>query len=219
VLDSGLDVSGPNGAPDGKIDELDETIIAPGVEVMQVAYHFTFHADPQPVPPAALPVAGATPGTVLTVQQGAPNDAVKTERGVAISLVSGNVPTAFGTAAHTITRPDFTSAVLQDAKFYTQASLFDYAFGPPIAPERKTNYLANVRAVQVMLVTRSSTPAPDGASSPVPGPSAPVLNMNATPAWLTGASTTTAGSDRFARIRLDTTVTASNMVSRRLLYE
>ncbi len=216
VLDSGVDVSGPAGVPDGTIDELDETILAPGVEVMQVAYHFTFHSDP---PPAPLAVVGATPGTLLKVQPGAPNDAVQADRGVALSLVSGGVPTAAGVAADTITRPDFTSPALQDAKFYTQASLFDYRFGPPITPERKTNYLANVRAVQVVLVTRSATPAPEGAASFVPGPSAPVLNLNQTPAWIAGASTTAAGGDRYARIRLDTTVTLSNMVARRLLYD
>jgi type IV pilus assembly protein PilW len=216
VLDRGIDVN-----LDGAVTEDDEAILATGVEVMQVAYHFTEHIN---APPAPLAVVGATRGVPVTVVKGAPNEAIRLERGLA---------RAADATAGVITRPDFTSPGTADAKYYSQASLFEFGFGPPIADERKTNYLANVRAVQIALVTRSISPAPEGEWNllPVPPPWADAtnynfrhLNLDQVPAWTATASTTVVGADglrrdQYARIRTETTVDLSNMVARRLFYD
>lgn len=201
VLDQGVDVNG-----DGNVDEADETILAPGVEIMQVAYQFNLRDDATP----ALASVGLSPGTGISFATGAPNESIRIER-----ALTG----AADSTANRITRPDFTSSNEADAKFYSQASLFPYRFGPPLAPERTTNHQGNIRAVQVALVARSASIAPDGGWNVVPGPGSPVFNMNVTPAWIQASSTTSNGTDRYERVRLESTVHLSNMVARRLLYD
>jgi type IV pilus assembly protein PilW len=204
VLDTGVDMDG-----DGDVDADDETIIAPNIEIMQVAYHFQFHAEgPNP----AIPPAGTAPGVALAVSAGAPNAAIATQRGAPGSATDAP-------AASAITRADFTSTVLADAKFYDQASLYEFGHGPPMAAERKTNHQGNIRAVQIVLVARSSGAAREGSTGLLPGPGAPVLNMDVTPDWIAAWAAARGGSDGLERVRLETTVNLPSMVSRRLLFD
>ncbi len=193
VLDRGIDVNG-----DRVIDQNDEAILASGVELLQVAYHFTSNIDVGAGTDTTLPPAGLTAGT-------------------AVSLVGGTAASAT-TTAETITRTSFAgSTQLVDPTYYKNASFYDYRFGPPLAPQRQTNHQANISAVTVMLVTRSDSPAPDAVGWIIPGPQAPFANMNQTPAWIAGGAPS--GKDAYERIRLDTTVQLSNLVARRLLYD
>ncbi len=198
VLDRGIDVTGDGGVPDGVIDHKDEVILASGVEILQVAYHFTANINVTAGTDTTLPPAGFTAGAPLTI--------------------TGGTAASATTAPDTITRTSFAaSAQLVDASYYKNASFYDYRFGPPLAAERQTNHQANISAVTVMLVTRSDNPAPDSGGGIVPGPQAPVANMNLTPAWMQPAAPS--GKDAYERIRLDTTVQLSNLVARRLLYD
>lgn len=193
VLDRGIDVNG-----DGVIDQNDEAILASGVEILQVAYHFTANIVVATGTDTTLPPAGFAPSTALSIRGG-----------------TGATATA---AADTITRTSFAeSTQLVDARYYKDASFYGFRFGPPLAPERQTNHQANISAVTVMLVTRSDSPAPDSGGWIIPGPQAPVANMNQTPAWIAGGAP--GGRDAYERIRLDTTVQLSNLVARRLLYD
>jgi type IV pilus assembly protein PilW len=199
VLDRGLDVTGNGGAPDGVIDAMDEAILASGVEILQVAYHFTSNINVGAGTDTTLPPAGLTAGTA------------------AVSIVGGTAASAT-TTAETITRTSFAASTMTvDPRYYKNASFYDYRFGPPLATERQTNHQANISAVTVMLVTRSDNPAPDSGGWIIPGPQAPVANMNQTPAWIAGGAP--GGRDAYERIRLDTTVQLSNLVARRLLYD
>jgi type IV pilus assembly protein PilW len=204
MLDTGTDTD-----LDGDVDERDELIVAAGIEVLQVAYHFQFHAEgPNP----AVPAAGAQPGVPIVIASGAPNATVAGQRGAPAVATPTPAPSA-------VVRASFRSGALADQEFYDQASLYPYGFGPPIANERKTNHQGNVRAVQVAVVGRSSAPSPEGASGGLPGPESPVLNMNQTPAWVAAFAAANGGRDGYERVQLDTTVNLASMVSRRLLYD
>jgi type IV pilus assembly protein PilW len=204
MLDTGVDVNG-----DDVVDERDEILVAPGIELLQVAYHFQFHAEgPNP----AVPAAGTTPGVPLVVQAGAPNAVIAAAR--ASPTTATDAP-----AASAITRADFGSKVAADSEFYEQASLFPYAFGPPMAAERKTNHQGNIRAVQVVIVGRSSTPSPEGNTGLPPGVGGPVLNMVGTLPWIQAVVDARGGSDGLERVRFESTVNLASMVSRRLLFD
>jgi type IV pilus assembly protein PilW len=208
VLDTGTDANGS-----GAIDAADEQILAAGIEVMQVSYLFELHAG------GRLPEAGAQRGVAITVAPGAPNADVQGRR--ATAAVATAAP-----AASAIVRADFKSSAAADTEYYDQASLYPYRFGPPISPERRTNHQGNIRAVRVMLVGRSQTPAPETLAGWCPGTNSPVLNMNATPAWIAGHcaahgvwNAADGGRDGYDRVRFETTVTLPSMVSRRLLFD
>jgi type IV pilus assembly protein PilW len=187
VLDRGLDVD-----HSGTVDAGDEALLAPGVEIMQVAYEFT--------PGSGLDPVGRTPGTPITIRGGTSATATLD--------------------ANRITRTSFAaSADEADTSYYENASFYSFRFSNPLPVERTRNHQANLGAVQVLLVTRSTAPNMDGAGSPPPGPQAPVLNMNTTPAWIQDYVTERGGNDGYERIRLETTVNVSNMVARRLLYD
>jgi type IV pilus assembly protein PilW len=204
MLDTGVDVNG-----DDVVDERDEILVAPGIELLQVAYHFQFHAEgPNP----AVAAAGTTPGVPLVVRAGAPNAAIAASR--ASPSVATDAP-----APGAITRADFGSKVAADSEFYEQASLFPYAFGPPLAVERKTNHQGNIRAVQVLMVGRSSTPSPEGNTGLPPGSGEPLLNMVGTPPWIQAVVDARGGSDGLERVRFESTVNLASMVSRRLLFD
>jgi type IV pilus assembly protein PilW len=204
MLDPGVDTN-----QDNVVDGADELIIAAGIEVMQVAYHFQFHAEgPNP----AIPAAGMAAGVPIAVVSGAPNATIQGQRGAPAAATSTPAPSA-------IVRANFRSGTLADQEFYEQASLYPFGFGPPIANERKTNHQGNIRAVQVVLVGRSSSAAPEGATGALPGADAPVLNMNVTPAWIASWAAANGGRDGLERIRLETTVNLPSMVSRRLLFD
>jgi type IV pilus assembly protein PilW len=204
VLDTGTDANN-----DDVVDARDEVIVAAGIEVMQVAYLFTLHAEgPNP----AVPPAGAEPGVVITVRPGAPNTTVQARR--ATAAVATEVP-----APSAIVRADFKSAAALDPEYYDQASLSPYRFGPPLAPERKTNHQGNLRAVRVMLVGRSQSAATETSAGIPPGAGSPVLNMNVTPTWIADLATARGGRDGYDRVRFETTVALPSMVSRRLLFD
>ncbi len=199
VLDRGLDLDGS-----GAVDENDELIVASGIELLQVAYEFAPDVNVLAGTDNTLPPVGLTPGEIVRVATG--------------------TPTTANRAAHTVTRPSFASALEADAQLYERESLYPFRFGPPLAAERATNHLGNVAAVRISVVARSLTTAPvetRGAFVPAAmqgglGRTNPVFNLNTTPAWMPRGAD---GRDGNERIRLDTTVQVSNMVSRRLLFQ
>jgi hypothetical protein len=204
MLDTGTDANG-----DDVIGPDDEIVVAAGIDVMQVAYLFNAHDEG---PPPAIPPAGTEPGVVITVQPGAPNAEVQGRRPT--PAVATQVP-----APSAIVRADFKSAATLDPEYYDQASLSPYRFGPPLAPERKTNHQGNLRAVRVMLVGRSQSAATETSAGIPPGAGSPVLNMNVTPTWIADLATARGGRDGYDRVRFETTVALPSMVSRRLLFD
>jgi type IV pilus assembly protein PilW len=199
VLDRGIDLS-----RDGVIDENDELIVAEGVELLQVAYEFTSNVDVASGTNSTLAPVGLAPGIPVAVRPatadrvGAPN-----------------------LAANTITRPAFASIVYTDAQFYDRESYYAYRFGPPLALERTTNHVANVSAVHLAVVARSTASAPAQARGEhVPGftTTSRVFNLDRTPAWI-AAGADADGRDGNERVRVESTVLLPNMVSRRLLYQ
>lgn len=191
LLDRGLDVSGPAGVRDGVVDAWDDAIVAAGVEIFQVAYEFTQNGA------ATLAPAGLTPGTPITIRR-------------------ADVA-APSTTANSIATTPFALGLGVDGQFFRRVSFYEYGFSP-LAAERRTNHQANISAVHVAIVARApGAPAPGTRGSTVPGPGNTVMNLDTTPAWiLAGAS---GGLDGQERIRAETTVTLSNLASRRLLFQ
>lgn len=195
MLDSGVDVD-----RDGLIDERDERILAQGVEILQVGYHFTPNIDVAAGTDTTLAPVGYAPGLPIAVRGGTSATAT--------------------TAADTITRTSFAASAAEvDSTFYKNATFYEFRFGPPLAPQRTTNHAANLSAIQVSLVTRSDSPNMEPGGGLLPGAQAPVLNMNQTPAWILTYAATRGGKDGYERTRLDTTVHLPNLVARRLLYD
>jgi type IV pilus assembly protein PilW len=199
VLDRGLDLSGPAGTRDGSVDEHDEAIVAPGVEVLQVAYEFT------PV------VTAASDDTLLAV--GRPPDPTIPPLPITIRPLG----TPADRAPNAITRTAFASTAQVDATYYRRVTFSEFGFNP-LADQRKTNHQANVSAVHIAVVARAAgAPPPDTRGTLVPGTGNTVFNLDRTPAWIAEAAKD--GYDGHDRIRLETTLDLPNMRSRRLLYQ
>jgi type IV pilus assembly protein PilW len=173
---------------DGDVDQDDEELVAEGVESLQVGYVFYN---------GALPLAGATAGTAVATSAGTAADA--------------------STAADTITATLFPGATPQPGQTaYVPSSFYPYTFGPPPAAERLTNRQANIQAVRVAVLARSTGSDMQGASRA--DSYFPLLNQNALPAWITGYATTLGGHDGYQRIVLDATVSLPNMATRAMTY-
>lgn len=191
VLDRGIDVAGSStGGPDTKIDENDEQIVAEGIETIQFAYVFAN---------TALAVAGTTPGTAIVVAAGPTTTTPKYGVTTAQHLSTTPFPQAFDAATQTV---------------YDPTSWFTYTMGPPMAGERTTDNQANVRQVRIAVVGRSPEPDPEHAESfPLP-----VFNQDTAPAWIADYAAAVGGRDGYSRVRVDATVTLSNMVGRGQVY-
>ncbi len=200
VLDMGVDTD-----RDGAVTVADEQILADGVEALQVSYAFADVIEDS-VDTTLAPV-GATAGTPVSI--------------VAGQIATGASDSANQTAGR-ITRTDFAAPdpLVSIGEAYSRSSFYPYTFGPPLPAERKTNHQGNIRSVELAVVARSATPDPDvGGKGALTGAAGfTVLNLDATPAWISGAAAAR-GHDGHERIRFDTTVNLPNMLNRRMLDE
>lgn len=122
VLDQGIDSDG-----DGDVDDLDEQLVAEGIESIQVSYQLYSGLQ-----------AGATPGTTVTFTPGSAATATAT----ADTLTTTSFPGAAPAPGETV---------------YGPTSFYGYAYGPPPATERNTNHQANVEAIRIAVLARSAT--------------------------------------------------------------
>ena len=179
VLDQGIDRDA-----DGDIDLDDELLIAQGIENFQVSYGFL---DP------AIPAAGSTPGTAITVR-----GAGSTADAAAETITPTNFPGAYN--ANEI------YPILHSSQFFTPSSA-------PLDPKRTTNDQGNIRSIQIAIVARSAEPDTAGFSNLgyTPGSRLWVMNFNALPAWIAP------GDDQYARAVVTTTIQIPNTASRGLV--
>ncbi len=177
VLDSGTDNDG-----DDDVDVDDEVLLAEGIEAFQVSYLF---ASP------TLPVAGADPGTALTIR----------------------TDVAADTTAQAITRTTFPGVLLPGQFTYAPSSFYGYALIPPLPAARLTNHQGNVRTVRIALVARSPEPDPATSANLVwqAGSSLLRFNQAAAPAWVVADG-------GYQRTALETSVNLPNMTVRAIPY-
>lgn len=186
VLDQGVDTD-----LDGDVDANDEQLIAEGIESIQVSY--VFNSD-------ALAPAGTTAGSAITLAAGTAATAGTGANAVTTTLFPGTPPASPG--------PNDT--------IYTPSSFYPYTFGPPAAAERGTNHQANVQAIRVSVLARSTSSDIQGATRA--DGFLPVLNQAGLPAWVTGYASALGGHDGYQRVVLDTTVGLPNMATRAMTY-
>lgn len=121
--------------------------------------------------------------------------------GTAIAFAKGATG---ATTGNNLTTLLFPGTEKTGVPVYGWTSWYGYPVGPPPHTARLTDHQANVRAVRVGLVARSSTVDPTMQG----GGKVPLLfNMDAAPAWIRPG-------DRYARVTLEATVLARNMVAR-----
>lgn len=124
--------------------------------------------------------------------------------GTAIAFTKATTAATSGAGMTTL---DFPGTPKTDVPLYGWSSYYGYAVGPPPATARLTDHQANIRAVRVALVARSPSVDPSLASG---GQVPLLLNMDQLPDWIRAT-------DRYARVTLETTVLARNMVTRAML--
>lgn len=184
VLDAGVDTD-----LDGDVDADDETLIAEGVESLQVAYVF---AEP------SIPPAGNVSGVPISFKDGATY-----------------TPDA---AANVIVRTNFPGPLAPSGMVYESSSFYGYSLVKPPAA-RKTNAQANIRRAIVTFVTRSPTPDPVVNSNLKYATGSPLykLNQNAGAAWVL-SERGVRGDDGFQRTVVETSVGLPNMTARTMNY-
>ena len=159
----------------------DEQLIAGNIEMIQVAYLL-----------ANGTTVGVTPGTGITL----------------------STTDTFGTPSTTnqLTRLVFPGPTPDAGESdYSPTSWYKFAIGPPPAAQRLTDHQANIRAVRILVVGRSSLPDTRAGETSV----YPAYNMNAAPAWLGGS---TSMRDGLQRVPLETTIDLPNMSVQGMTY-
>lgn len=150
MLDHGVDANF-----DGVRDANDETVLAEGIESLQVAYVMNN---------SLLGVRGLSGGTAIAFPAGRPTEAA-----------SDSVDTITTTSFPGVTPIPTTESI------YQASSFFAFPVGPPPSPLRLTDHQANIVAVRIGLVARSPDPQPD----PTGGDGPRLLfNMSAQPSWI-----------------------------------
>jgi type IV pilus assembly protein PilW len=150
MLDMGVDLSG-----DGAVDELDEIVVAEGIELMQVAYVM---ANP------ALAPRGLTPGVAIALARGEPG--AQSATAMTTLLFPGNVDPGFANP---------------EGSPYAWSSWFRWSVGPPAHARRLDDHQANVVALRIALSARPATQP----TSQRPGLArGPLFNANAFQAWM-----------------------------------
>jgi type IV pilus assembly protein PilW len=164
-----------------------EVPLAEGVEAFQVAYVF---AD------AAAGTAGTTSAAAITFLY-ANNDQTVTGTGtnrIARTAFPGNDPTASQTA-------------------YAPSSFYTYAY---TSDARKTVHQANIRALKIGLVIRSTDIDPAALRANAVS-AVGLLNQSALPTWLSSEpKMAQLGTDGYQRVRVETTINLPNMLVRSL---
>lgn len=185
VLDRGVDTD-----LDGDVDVDDESLIAEGIESMQVGYVFA---------ESTLAPAGTVAGTAVAILDGATN--------------------APGTAAQTIVRTNFPGPLAPSGMVYESSSFFGYSLARPPAA-RKTNAQGNIRRVILTFVARAPSPDNTVRANLRYVTGSPLYrqNQNAAPAWVTGELTNLGGDDGYQRTVVETSVALPNMTARTLNY-
>jgi hypothetical protein len=144
----------------------------------------------------ALAPRGVTPGTPVT-------------------LVAAAVA---GQSADGLTLLSFPGVVDPALSIYRPTSFYGFTFGPPAHAQRLTDHQANIRAVAISLVARSTEPERIlvGAT-----PLGTVLNQDRLPAWVDPAQRAlpavvdvNPAVGHYLRVRFDTTVPVRNMMAR-----
>ena len=170
MLDPGVDTD-----LSGSLDANDETVLAEGIESFQVAYVMNN---------TALALRGMTPGSVI-----------------------GFVPAM--TAAATQSANDITTLVFPgtatgapptNASVYDPSSFYSHSVGPPAATARLSDHQANIVAVRIGIVARSSDPEPDQSAGELPQL---LFNMNGQPSWISAT-------EKYARTRIEVTIPVRN---------
>jgi type IV pilus assembly protein PilW len=136
VLDTGLDENG-----DGVLDELDEVVIAEGIESFQVGYVMTN---------AALAPRGTVPGTRIEFVPGLPG-ATAGDRMTTLQFPGPVAPGGFEYAP-------------------TSWFGYAVGPTPSVANERLTDHQANIRGVRISMVARGPEPDPAAAREEVFAP-------------------------------------------------
>lgn len=122
------------------------------------------------------------------------------EAGTAIAFAEGAVGSTSGSGMTTL---QFPGTVASGQLEYRPTSWYGYTMGPPPHATRLTDHQANIRAVRVAIVARSTLADPDGSDA---SPSA-LFNMSSFPAFMTEAK-------GFNRYTFQTTVPLRNMTVR-----
>ncbi len=173
---------------DNAVDTNDELLLAEGIESIQVTYLLNS---------GALAPVGATSGSVITRVAAAAASATSAANTITTTLFPGAAPVTGETV-------------------YTASSFYRYTFGPPAAAERATNHQANIQAVRVSVLARST--AVDVQANTRASSFLPLANQNALPTWITAYPAAIGGHDGYQRVVLDTTVSLPNMSTRAMTY-
>jgi len=170
-----------------------EVPLVEGVEAFQVSYVFAS---------STVGVVGEVPGT-------------------AVVWSSANADqTVTGPAPQSIARTNFPGNAPQPSQTtYTPSSFYQYVSTDPM---RSTNHQANIRAVHIAMVLRSTEPDPAsistlGGAPYVVGPAFTLLNQQGVPDWVKNApKVALLDQDGFQRVQVDTIINLPNMLVRSL---
>ncbi len=127
-------------------------------------------------------------------------------RGITPGEAISFAPGATGSATTDgITTLVFPGTVQPGQSVYRPTSWYGYTMGPPLAAERANDHQANIRAVRVAIIARSTDRDPDTAAL---DPTLTTLfNMNVVPSWLRAVS-------GMSRYEFETTVPIRNSAVR-----